>query len=207
MTKPNYYAVIPAEVRYSKKLTPNAKLLYAEITALCNMNGKCTASTQYFCRVYEVSRGSIQNWLKMLEDNGYIERTVIFKQGSKEIMARYIKLTDKGSLKNYTDNTNINITNTNLTDSNIKVRFKKPTLDEVKNYCILRNNNIDAEAFIDFYESKNWQIGKNKMKDWKACVRTWERRETKKPTMSKIHQHLQKNLNVKEKLKKQFKCD
>ena len=64
--KPNYYAIIPAEVRYSKTLTPNAKLLYAEITALCNMNGKCTASTQYFCRLYEVSRGAVQNWLKML---------------------------------------------------------------------------------------------------------------------------------------------
>ena len=205
MTKPNYYAVIPADVRYSKKLTPNAKLLYAEITALCNMNGKCTASTQYFCKLYEVSRGSIQNWLKMLEDNNYIQRDIIFRQGSKEILTRYIKLKDNPSIKNYTDNTNINITNTNLTDSNNKVRFKKPTLDDVKNYCILRQNNIDAEAFVDFYESKNWQIGKNKMKDWKACVRTWERREAKKPqTMSKIHQHLQKNINVKEKLKKQF---
>ena len=205
MEKPNYYAVIPADVRYSKKLTPNAKLLYAEITALCNMNGKCTASTKYFCNLYEVSRGSIQNWLKMLQDNNYIERTVIFKQGSKEILSRYIKLTDKGSLKNYTYNTNININNNNITDSNKKVRFKKPKLDDVKDYCILRSNNIDAEAFMDFYESKDWKIGKNKMKDWKACVRTWEKREQDKPqTMSKIHQHLQKNLNVKEKLKKQF---
>jgi len=185
--KPSYYAIIPAEVRYSKKLTPNAKLLYAEITALCNMNGKCTASTKYFCKLYEVSRGSIQNWLKMLDDNGYIERTVIFKQGSKEILHRYIKLKDKGSIKNYTDNNNINITNTNLTDSNKKAFFKKPTFDEVNNYCLERNNNIDAEAFIDFYESKNFMIGKNKMKDWKAAVRTWEKREAKKPkTMSKL---------------------
>jgi hypothetical protein len=59
-----------------------------------------------------------------------------------------------------TDNTNININNTNLTDSNKKALFKKPTLDEVKNYCKERNNNIDAEAFIDFYESKDWKIGK-----------------------------------------------
>ena len=200
MDKPNYYAVIPAEVRYSKKLTPNSKLLYAEITALCNMNGKCTASTEYFCRLYEVSRGSIQNWLKMLDDNGYIERTVIFKQGSKEILSRYIKLKDKGSLKNYTDNTNTKVyTNTNLTDSNKKALFKKPTLDEVKNYCILRKNNIDAEAFIDFYESKNFMIGKNKMKDWKACVRTWERREKDKPqTMSKIDAQLNEYLKGKE---------
>tara|TARA_R100001244_G_scaffold65145_1_gene53942 strand:+ start:797 stop:1432 length:636 start_codon:yes stop_codon:yes gene_type:complete len=207
MEKPNYYAVIPAEVRYSKKLTPNAKLLYAEITALCNMNGKCTASTDYFCRLYEVSRGAVQNWLKMLDDNGYIQRTVIYKQGTNQIMHRYINLKDKGSIKISTDNTNINITNTNLTDSNKKAFFKKPKLDEVKDYCILRQNNIDAEAFMDFYESKGWVVGKNsKMKDWRACVRTWEKRETKKPqTMSKIHQHLQKNINVKEKLLKQLK--
>ena len=185
--KPNYYAIIPAEVRYSKALTPNAKLLYAEITALCNMNGKCTASTEYFCRLYEVSRGAVQNWLKMLDDNGYIQRTVIYKQGTKQIMHRFINLKDKGSVKIMTDNTNINITNTNLTDSNKKALFKKPTLDEVKNYCILRKNNIEAEAFIDFYESKNFMIGKNKMKDWKACVRTWESRDKNKPkTMSKL---------------------
>lgn len=185
--KPNYYAIIPAEVRYSKALTPNAKLLYAEITALCNMNGKCTASTEYFCRVYEVSRASIQNWLSLLDKNGYITRVLIYRQGSKEILSRYIKLVDKPSLKMCTDNTNINITNTNLTDSNKKALFKKPTLDEVKNYCILRKNNIEAEAFIDFYESKGWQIGKEIMKSWKACVRTWESREKKNPkTMSKL---------------------
>jgi len=197
--KPNYYAILPAEVRYSKDLTPNAKLLYAEITALCNMNGKCTASTQYFCRLYEVSRGAVQNWLKMLDDNGYINRTVIYKQGTKEIMHRYIKLKDKGSINISTDNTNINITNTNLTDSNKKAFFKKPTLDEVKNYCILRKNNIDAEAFIDFYESKGWQIGKEIMKSWKACVRTWEGRDKNNPkTMSKIDMQLNEYLKGKE---------
>jgi hypothetical protein len=203
--KPNYYAIIPAEVRYSKALTPNAKLLYAEITALCNMNGKCTASTEYFCRLYEVSRASIQNWLRLLDKNGYITRVLIYRQGSKEILSRYIKLVDKPSLKKFTDNTNINITNTNLTDSNKKALFKKPSLVEIEGYCDKRKNNIDAEAFINFYESKDWMVGSNKMNNWKACVRTWEKREKKKPqTMSKIHQHLQKNINVKEKLLKQF---
>tara|TARA_R110000787_G_scaffold12678_5_gene40757 strand:+ start:8829 stop:9434 length:606 start_codon:yes stop_codon:yes gene_type:complete len=199
MQKPNYYAHIPAEIRYSKKLTPNAKLLYAEITALCNMNGKCTASTQYFCKLYEVSRGAVQNWLKMLEDNGYINRTVIYKQGTKEIMHRYIKLKDKGSINISTDNTNINITNTNLTDSNKKARFKKPNLDEVKNYCILRKNTIDAESFIAFYESKGWMVGSNKMKNWKQSIITWENREKNKPkTMSKIDMQLNEYLKGKE---------
>ena len=119
MEKPNYYAVIPAEVRYNKKLTPNAKLLYAEITALCNMNGKCTASTQYFCRLYEVSRASIQNWLRLLDNHSYIERDVIYKKGSKEILSRSITLVAKPKLNIYTDNTNTKVyTNTNITYSN-----------------------------------------------------------------------------------------
>lgn len=63
-----------------------------------------------------------------------------------------------------------------------KVRFKKPTLEEVKEYCQQRNNNIDPEYFIDYYETKDWLIGKTKMKDWKACVRTWEKRDFNKQT-------------------------
>ena len=86
-----------------------------------------------------------------------LKAMLYIKQGSKEILSRSITLVDTSlKLNIYTDNTNINITNTNLTDSNKKALFKKPKLDEVKNYCILRKNNIDAEAFIDFYESKNW---------------------------------------------------
>lgn len=54
--------------------------------------------------------------------------------------------------------------------------FKKPTLDEVKEYCLERKNGINPQHFIDFYESKGWMVGKNKMKDWKACIRTWEKR-------------------------------
>lgn len=56
--------------------------------------------------------------------------------------------------------------------------FKPPTIEEVKAYCKERNNNVDAQRFVDFYEAKGWMLGKNKMKDWKAAVRTWERNET-----------------------------
>ena len=54
--------------------------------------------------------------------------------------------------------------------------FVPPTLQEVKAYCQERNNGINPQSFIDFYESKGWLIGKTKMKDWKAAVRTWEQR-------------------------------
>lgn len=59
-------------------------------------------------------------------------------------------------------------------------KFVKPSIDEIKNYCSERKNNIDANYFFDYYESKGWQIGKNTMKDWKAAVRTWERKNFNK---------------------------
>lgn len=54
-------------------------------------------------------------------------------------------------------------------------RFKPPTLEQVREYCQERDNSVDPEAWIDFYTSKGWMVGKNKMKDWKAAVRTWEK--------------------------------
>ena len=209
--KPNYYAIISAEVRYDKDLTANAKLLYAEITALLNMNGECFATNKYFSNLYGKSIVTISKWIKELIVNGYISSSYTYKGGTKEIDRRYISIL-KGGIKenlkegikeNFKDN-NTSINN-NITYSNNK-RFKKPTIEEISIYCKQRNNTIDAETFFDFYESKNWKIGKSAMKCWKSCVRTWEKRQdTKTKGMSKIHQHLQKNINVKEKLKQQFK--
>lgn len=64
-------------------------------------------------------------------------------------------------------------------------RFEKPTLSEIKAYCIERSNNVNAEQFFDYYESNGWKVGKNSMKNWKACVRTWERNGYDKPTQKK----------------------
>ena len=58
-------------------------------------------------------------------------------------------------------------------------RFTPPNVDEVKDYCNERNNGIDPNSFIDYYTVNNWMRGKNKIKDWKACVRTWESRNPK----------------------------
>lgn len=64
-------------------------------------------------------------------------------------------------------------------------RFEKPTLSEIKEYCIERNNNVDAQHFYDYYESNGWKVGKNSMKNWQAAVRTWERSEYRKPNSKK----------------------
>ena len=64
--------------------------------------------------------------------------------------------------------------------------FVKPTVEEVREYCLERKNNVDPERFVNFYESKDWFVGKNKMKDWKAAVRTWERGNTSSGYMNTI---------------------
>lgn len=59
-------------------------------------------------------------------------------------------------------------------NTNTKV-FVIPTVDEVRSYCDERHNSVDPEHFVDFYQAKGWMVGKNKMKDWKAAIRNWEK--------------------------------
>ena len=75
--------------------------------------------------------------------------------------------------------------NTDRDKGKTESRFTPPTLEEVRGYCIERNNGIDPERFIDYYTSNGWKVGKNGMKDWRAAVRTWERSETPKPPYQK----------------------
>ncbi len=93
--EPSYYAIIPSGVRYDKRLTPSAKLLYGEITSLTNKHGFCYSSNRYFKDLYKVSKQTINNWLFQLEQYGYIERHIYRKRGSKEILNRYITIFEK----------------------------------------------------------------------------------------------------------------
>jgi len=78
------------------------------------------------------------------------------------------------------------LTNNQESREKRKSRFIPPSLDDVKAYCLERNNKIDAETFLNFYESSEWMRGKTKIKDWKSCVRTWESRESKNQDISKL---------------------
>ena len=79
--------------------------------------------------------------------------------------------------------------NNNSLESNKRViggkekTFKKPTPEEIHQYCLERNNFINWQQFYDFYESKGWKVGNQPMKDWKACVRTWEQRNKKEENL------------------------
>lgn len=90
--QPSYYAILTADVRYSKLLKPNEKLLFAEITALTNMNGQCFATNKYFAGLYDVSVETVSRWVSHLEKLGFIKRTIKYKEGSKQIDKRFITL-------------------------------------------------------------------------------------------------------------------
>jgi hypothetical protein len=87
-----YYAIIPANVRYDKDLAPNAKLLYGEITALCNEKGYCWASNQYFAELYGASVLSVKRWINSLVTKGYVYRTLTYKSNSKEVDKRILSI-------------------------------------------------------------------------------------------------------------------
>lgn len=89
---PSYYAILTAEVRYDKRLTPNAKLLYAEIIALANQKGFCWSSNSYFAELYGVSTTSISKWVSQLIEFKYLKREIVYKKGTKEVSNRYLTL-------------------------------------------------------------------------------------------------------------------
>ena len=194
--KKSYYAIIPANVRYDESLPPNAKLLYGEITALCNAEGYCWASNKYFAELYGVSVISISKWINALVNRGYLSSEIIYKEGTKEIDKRYITIVydpikekfntpikEKFKDNNTSSNNTLNITS-NI-DKPTRTRFTPPTLEEVQAYCRDRNNNVDAEKFINHYKSNGWMVGRTKMQDWQAAVRTWERNGYDKPKEQK----------------------
>lgn len=98
---PSYYSILPAPVRYDKRLTPNAKILYAEITSLTNQLGFCYATNRYFEELYKVSTQSINFWLNQLEKYNYIQRHIYRDKGTKEILNRYITIFEKPIKENF----------------------------------------------------------------------------------------------------------
>ena len=160
-----YYAIIPANVRYDKDIPANAKLLYGEITALCNEKGYCWASNSYFSDLYGVSKVTVSRWIKALSDKGYISTKIEFKENSKEVLRRYITITetpinknDEGYYQNCIgginknvktpinknvkeNNTNINNTINNTVDKKERKKAKKQT-----NYDSIINENIQDET-------------------------------------------------------------
>ncbi len=98
-----FYAIIPANIRYDNEVPPNAKLLYSEITALCNEKGYCWANNDYFADLYSTTDRTIRRWLNILSRKGYITVDYQYKTGTKEILRRYIRLSGSPAVMD-TDN-------------------------------------------------------------------------------------------------------
>ena len=120
---PNYYAIIPANVRYAD-LKPNAKLLYGEITALSNKHGFCFASNKYFAELYKVNKNTISSWISDLKNYGFItvkiERNVN-NQITKRCLGILKKMDNPIHEKLKYNNTSINTTSNNIS---IKEKFE-----------------------------------------------------------------------------------
>jgi len=147
-----------------------------------------------------ISNTSVIKAVRALEDSGMITKersrgmnkyTVNYEetsqgenvQSEESSQGRVKKVHSQSEEKSYTKETQPKETHIKETHN----RFKIPNLEEVENYCKERGNSIDPEQFCDFYESKGWMVGKNKMKSWQASVRYWEKNQksTPKPTPNK----------------------
>lgn len=145
---PAYYAILSADVRYDKNITPNAKLLYAEITALTNQKGYCWSSNSYFAELYGVSNTSISKWISQLVENGYLTSQLIYKEGTKEILNRYLRLVKGGIEENL---------NTPIED---KLKDNTTLLNTTSNTSLCY---VDEEQFL-----KDWNEARVKVLKVKA---------------------------------------
>ena len=176
---------IPKEVWLDKRLNALEKIILAEIDSLDSEERGCWASNKYIADFCQCSESKVSKSITKLIELGYIYLQS-FDGRQRELRSRLSnydrqssKIYEADSQKMLQSNTNNNTTNNqdinNVPQAEKTKRFDPPTLEEVRAYCKERNNNVDAERFVDFYESKGWMIGKNKMSSWRAAVRTWER--------------------------------
>ena len=190
MNKPSFYSILPAKVRYDKELKDKAKLIYSEITSLSNSDGECYALNEYFCNLYDISEATITRIMRQLKNKKFIEIEYIYKEGSKEILKRVIKIPqtfyDEGAskmtprgVKNDGDN---NIKKYNIPKGILYKEKINPTLEEIKEYANKRDlKHVDCEYFYNYFNDNNWIDSKGrKVRSWKQKMLTWEKHEKEK---------------------------
>ena len=176
---------ISKEIWLDERLNALEKIILAEIDSLdCEETG-CYASNEYLAEFCQCSVTKVSLGIKKLIEIGYIY-TASFDGRTRILKSRLSKNERQPNINLKAESQKVNAININNNiDNNKKDTFVKPSLDVIKSYCLERNNGINPNSFYDFYESKNWMIGKNKMKDWKAAIRTWEQRTTSKKEVAK----------------------
>jgi len=159
----SYYAIIPSTVRYDKRLCANAKLLYGEVTALCNEKGYCWATNSYFSELYGVSKTSVSKWISSLVELNYLKIMIIFKEGTKEILNRYLtlvihpieeKLHTPIEEKLKDNNTVINNTSNNTINKQKHVDEKSTEILDLEVEEVFEEEKKEAEIFLKSKKEK-----------------------------------------------------
>ena len=174
----------------SEALPVASQLLWYKLVHICNRRGWPEWVSVDNMRLMSVSGIKDEKTL-IRSRNRLVELELIdYKSGKKGCPGRYRILTGNFPVKmpvNVPVNVPVETPDINKTKTKTKTykkttnvvqkSFVPPSVEEVRMYCAERDNSISPEQFVDFYSAKGWMVGKNKMKDWKACVRTWERNQ------------------------------
>lgn len=213
--KPSYFGILPAPVRYDKRLVPMARVFYSELTALTQVSGCCTAPNSYFAEAYEVSESTISKWVSSLAKCGHIKVQTVSKNGMTagrkiwvasspdqggrvakqelETLAKSVFPSGQDVLPREQPNTNIY---TPLVGAK-KSSFCPPSMDEVKMWMKARieklNKSVtidewaewEAEKFMDYWEGENWKRKGKVIKSVPRSVTTWIKNGAEKAKYTK----------------------
>lgn len=166
----------------------NEMLLYALIYSYSDGGSAFYGSTEYLAKRLGSSKSRIIKVLNEMVSKGLIIKKTSGRFNFYVTNFNYVCNTEEPTVSEQhpircqVDTENSVIPTPNNINNNIKnnisvTRFVKPKVEEIDSYCKERKNNVDAQQFFDYYESKGWKVGKSPMKDWKSAVRTWERND------------------------------
>lgn len=168
MSQPNFYAIIPASVRYDKRLKANAKLLYGEITALCNTEGFCWADNKYFSELYDVDHKTISRWISQLENADYLKIEHFPLEGNKRkifIETSSVSLVTKKSLPSYKKVTTLVIKKSLASDKKVTPLYENNTI----------NNTVNRESTaLGFFEVNFPCEFETLMMQYKSQIFDWD---------------------------------
>lgn len=160
MEKPNYYGILPANVRYDKELKPMEKILFTEISSLTSKEGYCYAKNSYFADLYDVHKNTVGNWINNLVKRGYLKSVIIYEKGTKNIQERRLYITTPTNEKTDTSiNKKIDTCQSkNLEGINEKIDTPinekiEDNNTSINNTSLLLNNNNNIHVKNEFSQS------------------------------------------------------
>ena len=183
MEHPSCYSILTADVRYDKRLKPNEKLLFSEITALSNKRGYCNASNNYFAQLYDVTTVTASNWVNHLKDRGYIDVEMIYD--GKQIKERRIFVNSNPIKENFN-------TPKEKVEDPIKNNFKGGIKEKFKEN-ITRFNNTSKNKQLEEDFEKLWKLyprKEGKKKAFEAYKRAIKNGTTNKEIQTGIVNYL-----------------